>query len=117
MSPAYSESSEDVFSWVGVIMYLPKEPSARKAITEAFDRYRQSMDFLVEEFNGRAHWAKLELPSPGSPDYAAQLSRMRKRVRAVYPIESFHHYKTALDPNNVLSNAFVDALLVPSPEE
>jgi hypothetical protein len=75
------------------------------------------MDFLVDEFNGRAHWAKLELPSPESPDYAAQMGRMRRRVHAVYPVETFHHYKTALDPNNVLSNAFVDALFVPPAEE
>lgn len=37
MSPAYSADPKSVFSWVGVIMYLPTDdPTQRKAIT---DRY------------------------------------------------------------------------------
>ena len=35
MSPAYSPVPEDLFSWVGIIMYLPSEDAAvREAISK-----------------------------------------------------------------------------------
>lgn len=66
MSPAYSSNPDDLFTWVGIIMYLPPSQSAeqRKEITDAFNRYTSILTPLLEEFGAVAHWAKIELPAP-----------------------------------------------------
>jgi len=92
MSPAYSPRPDDVFCWVGVIMYLPpsqndaqvsrsvaalpvlaglgalsplplRAPSLQRAeIQRRFDAYRAAMEPLLDEYGATVHWAKLELP-------------------------------------------------------
>jgi L-galactono-1,4-lactone dehydrogenase len=63
LSPAYSDVPDDVFSWIGIIMYLPvgKSEEERAAIKNAFHEYVQSLQPLLAEYNARCHWAKLEL--------------------------------------------------------
>lgn len=55
---------DEIFSWVGVIMYLPPGQSEeqRAAITAKFREYTQLMRPLMEEYNAQPHWAKIELP-------------------------------------------------------
>ena len=77
MSPAYSPTASptstteaatpvepEVFTWVGVIMYLPPSQSDadRARIAEAFRAYCDLIDPLVKKYGGYPHWAKLELP-------------------------------------------------------
>ena len=76
MSPAYSPTASltstteaattepEVFTWVGVIMYLPPSQSDadRARIAEAFRAYCDLIDPLVRKYGGYPHWAKLELP-------------------------------------------------------
>ncbi len=64
MSPAYSQDPDEVFSWVGIIMYLPPHqiPLEREEITKQFQRYTQLIQPLLEEYNAHCHWAKIELP-------------------------------------------------------
>jgi len=57
MSPAYSSNARDVFSWVGIIMYLPPHgDQQRRLITEKFREYARAIEPLVEEFGGKIHW-------------------------------------------------------------
>jgi L-galactono-1,4-lactone dehydrogenase len=57
MSPAYSSNSRDVFSWVGIIMYLPPHgDQQRRLITDKFREYARAIEPLVEEFGGKIHW-------------------------------------------------------------
>ena len=39
MSPAYSLDPDAVFTWVGIIMYLPHDAELRRRVTESFQRY------------------------------------------------------------------------------
>ena len=42
MSPAHSRTKDDVFSWLGIIMYLPPDDAdQRLQITDAFTRYKE----------------------------------------------------------------------------
>jgi len=68
MSPAFSENPEDIFSWVGIIMYLPpgQSPAQRKAITTAFDEYEKLLAPLFEEYGAVPHWAKVEVAARGT---------------------------------------------------
>jgi L-galactono-1,4-lactone dehydrogenase len=63
LSPAHSDAPDDVFSWIGIIMYLPagKTEAERTAIKKAFHEYVQSLQPLLTEYNARCHWAKLEV--------------------------------------------------------
>ena len=64
MSPAYSSNKNDVFTWVGIIMYLPSQltDTQKEKITQNFRLYSKLISPLVEKYNGTVHWAKLELP-------------------------------------------------------
>lgn len=68
MSPAYSTKEDEVFSWVGIIMYIPKTSDAsnnstsQEEVEKAFHKYMNAIRGLCEEYNAIPHWAKIELP-------------------------------------------------------
>ncbi len=125
MSPAYSENPDDIFTWVGVIMYLPpsQTPAQREAITRAFWDYTSKLTPLFEEYGAHAHWAKIELPSSArTPEEASasgndsinpRLDKLRQRVRERYDVEGFNSYRRALDPHFVMGNELVQTLFEP----
>ena len=115
MSPAHSASkpAEALHSWFGIIMYLPPssgpgaDPERRAAVTRAFDDYRSGVQSRVMLRHGGAeHWAKVELPGT-----EAGLVELRKRLGERFPLARFNAARQELDPNNVLGNELVDALL------
>lgn len=116
MSPAYSENPEDIFTWVGIIMYLPPSQTAeqRKRITDAFNAYTTKLAPLYEEYGAHAHWAKIEIPEEESASVAEgsspRLDKLRERMRKRYDTENFNSYRRALDPHGILGNDLVDRL-------
>jgi len=115
MSPAHSAAApqQALHSWLGIIMYLPPangpgaEPGRRRAVQSAFEAYRRGLHAAVLAPRGAAeHWAKVELP--GSE---AELVALRRALNARFPLERFNAARQELDPNNVLGNDLVDALL------
>jgi L-galactono-1,4-lactone dehydrogenase len=108
MSPVYSQHPHEVFSWIGVIMYLPpnQSPEQRSVIQEAFQGYIQAMQSLVEEYDAQVHWAKIEIPMKEEN----VLEVMRRRVQARYPIRVYNAYRQALDPKDVLTNDMIHRL-------
>ncbi|KAH1137614.1 hypothetical protein GLYMA_10G104100v4 [Glycine max] len=63
LSPASSPSGDDIFSWVGIIMYLPTmDGRQRKDITEEFFHYRHlTQAKLWDRYSAYEHWAKIEV--------------------------------------------------------
>jgi L-galactono-1,4-lactone dehydrogenase len=108
MSPC-SGAQEDLFSWVGIIMYLPEDPNKehlRDAVTMRFMEYKKLVEQkLLQKYNAVEHWAKIELPRTD-----AELEVMKKRLHTRYPIEDFQKARLYLDQNNILGNALVDTL-------
>lgn len=148
MSPAYAERSagEEIFSWVGVIMYLPPNQTEhqRGAIKARFSEYLELIRPLLEEYNAHAHWAKIEIPvsatatsmddtpntnektwygyfsgqNASSPSPPEdEVDILRFSLASKYPINEFNAYRSALDPHNILSNRLVDELISPRAEE
>nr|WKK54373.1 eAncGLDH [synthetic construct] len=113
MSPASSSSPDSIFSWVGIIMYLPTADEAqRKAITEAFRQYRKlTQTRLWDQYSAHEHWAKIEVPED-KEELAALQERLRKRFPGV---DAFNKARRELDPNRILSNDMIDKLF-PSSE-
>lgn len=113
MSPAYSENPDDVFTWVGIIMYLPPSQTKeqRQAITEAFNKYTAQVAPLYEEYGARAHWAKIEIPAEDEgAEGTPKLDQLRRRIAAQYDANHFNSYRRALDPHRVLGNRLIDEL-------
>ena len=107
MSPASSADPEEVFSWVGVIMYLtPSQDAAgRQAITQAFDEYVQALEPLCEEYKAFPHWAKIEVPAQKE-----RLEKMKARLAARYPLAAFNVVRKGFDPKGILGNKAVETL-------
>ena len=115
MSPAYSNSPNEVFSWVGIIMYLPagQIDQQREEILRSFRKYTQIIAPIIEKYDGQVHWAKLELPEKDSAYYQSELNEIKYRLRKKFPVDEFNSYRKALDPDNILSNHMMNEILSP----
>ncbi|KAL9155048.1 hypothetical protein ABFS82_10G156600 [Erythranthe guttata] len=107
MSPAYSSSEDDIFSWVGIIMYLPtSDARERKNITEEFFHYRRlTQEKLWDQYSAYEHWAKIEVPKDKDELVALQ-ARLRKR----FPVDAYNEARKELDPNRIFSNNILEKL-------
>ncbi|XP_056158309.1 L-galactono-1,4-lactone dehydrogenase, mitochondrial isoform X3 [Syzygium oleosum] len=111
MSPASSPAEDDIFSWVGIIMYLPtSDARQRKEITEEFFHYRRlTQKQLWDRYSAYEHWAKIEVPKENE-ELAALQARLRKR----FPVDAYNKARRELDPNKILSNNKLEKLFPPS---
>jgi len=102
MSPAYSPNDGDIFSWVGVIMYIidGHAPATR----EAFQRYAERHADQTFRYAGVFHWAKVDLDFHRGVRRAALRESMSSRFR----MEEFRSVRQDLDPRNILGNELVD---------
>uniref|UniRef100_A0A061QTN3 L-galactono-1,4-lactone dehydorogenase n=1 Tax=Tetraselmis sp. GSL018 TaxID=582737 RepID=A0A061QTN3_9CHLO len=107
MSPAYSADPEALFSWVGVIMYLPPDDLQQRAeITSRFHDYTDLVyTYLVPQYGASEHWAKIELPH--SYD---DRELMQNRLKGRYPVSDFNAARKIFDPKNIMANDIVDKL-------
>lgn len=108
MSPAHSPAKDDLFSWVGIIMYLPTDdPVQRQNIAEAFDHYKRRCEHLLwPRYKAVEHWAKIEIPQ--DDDHAWKI---RERLASRFPIADFAVARRYLDPYSILTNDLLDAVL------
>ncbi|PWA85085.1 CO dehydrogenase flavoprotein-like, FAD-binding, subdomain 2 [Artemisia annua] len=107
MSPASSSSSDDIFSWVGIIMYLPtSDARQRKQITEEFFHYRHlTQARFWDQYSAYEHWAKIEVPKDKN-----ELAALQERLRKRFPVDAFNKARAELDPNRILSNGMVEKM-------
>jgi L-galactono-1,4-lactone dehydrogenase len=121
MSPVYRKpgslsAAEDVFSWVGIIMYLPTtDEHTRTSISKEFWHYKSLCSDLWQEYDAAEHWAKIEVPSPlyMEPQLAAKYKDfVLQRVRSKFPLEEFRRSHELLDPKRIMTNRFIDELVL-----
>ncbi|XP_010273249.1 PREDICTED: L-galactono-1,4-lactone dehydrogenase, mitochondrial [Nelumbo nucifera] len=107
MSPAFSSAEDDIFSWVGIIMYLPTmDARQRKEITEEFFNYRHlTQKQLWDQYSSCEHWAKIEVPKDKE-----ELATLQARLRKRFPVDEYNKARRELDPNKILSNGMVEKL-------
>lgn len=106
MSPSYSTEAGDIFSWVGVIMYITDEARA-PAIKGKFCEYAMRHADLTFKYGGVFHWGKVDLAFHQG---AARMAELHAQMRRRFDAEGFVQARRRLDPRNVLGNALVDAL-------
>ncbi|CAA7388563.1 unnamed protein product [Spirodela intermedia] len=107
MSPASSSLDDDIFCWVGIIMYLPTSDALqRKEITEEFFSYRRlTQRELWGEYSAYEHWAKIEVPKDKE-----ELSTLQARLRKRFPVDAYNKARRELDPHGILSSGMLDKL-------
>ncbi|EOY09063.1 FAD linked oxidase [Theobroma cacao] len=107
MSPASSSAEDDIFSWVGIIMYLPSmDARQRKEITEEFFHYRHlTQAQLWDKYAAYEHWAKIEVPKDKE-----ELEALQARLKNRFPVEAYNKARRELDPNRILSNNMLEKL-------
>ena len=99
-----------LFSWVGVIMYLPSEDNdptgfRREFITQAFKRqYCDIVRNIGQKYGIMCHWAKLELDEVDAEDIAAGVrDRMGSKI-----VNAYNAARDLYDPKRVLSCDTID---------
>merc|ERR1711871_28399 len=107
LSIAAADDPTALFSWVGIIMYLPcEDPRVRGSITDAFFAYRHACeDALWDAFGAVEHWAKVEVGRD-----AERSNRLRRRLATRFPLSDFNAARAQLDPKNILANTVIDHL-------
>ncbi|KAL3808668.1 hypothetical protein ACHAXA_001240 [Cyclostephanos tholiformis] len=126
LSPAFHarggesyESRHALFSWVGVIMYLPSEDFdttgyRREFIAQSFkDGYCKMVREVGKKYGAMCHWAKLELGAEeDDDDGVAEGVRERLGPRVV---GAYNEARAKYDPKGVLSCTLIDQIFGPSP--
>ncbi|NP_001312485.1 L-galactonolactone dehydrogenase, mitochondrial-like [Nicotiana tabacum] len=109
MSPAYSSADDDIFSWVGIIMYLPTmDARQRRQITEEFFHYRHMTQAqLWDHYSAFEHWAKIEVPKDKE-----ELAALQERLKKKLPVDAYNQARKELDPNRILSNNMLEKLFI-----
>ncbi|CAI0439822.1 unnamed protein product, partial [Linum tenue] len=107
MSPASSSTEDEIFSWVGIIMYLPTmDGRQRKDITDEFFHYRRlTQTELWDKYSAYEHWAKIEVPRD-KEEQAALQARLRER----FPVDAYNTARKELDPNRIFANNKLEKL-------
>jgi L-galactono-1,4-lactone dehydrogenase len=130
MSPAHSillphradstekreEEGKEIFSWVGIIMYLPEDDlEKRKEVTTAFKQYGSLVEkHLLGKYGAVEHWAKIEVPYLKDEETEVDgktVAAMKARLGKKYPLAEFNAARKRLDPKNILGNDLIDTLL------
>ncbi|KAG0468274.1 hypothetical protein HPP92_017602 [Vanilla planifolia] len=107
LSPASSFQENDIFSWVGIIMYLPTmDARQRKDITDEFFLYKDlAQTRLWDKYSAYEHWAKIEVPKDKE-----ELAELQARLRRRFPVDSYNKARKDLDPKGILSSRMLDKL-------
>jgi len=104
------DSQNALFSWVGVIMYLPSEdmdPTGyrREFITQSFkEQYCKLVRKVGEKYGIMCHWAKLEVSSEADAGVAESVhDHYGQEV-----VDAFNAARAMYDPKGVLSSPLID---------
>ena len=100
LSPAYSTNKDALFTWVGIIMYLPE--GERDEVTASFERYKKLTNPLQLKYKATPHWAKVEF----NDQFATSLIKSHAKES----LAELKKAKREYDPNSVLSHSFIDKL-------
>eukprot|EP00039_Didymoeca_costata_P020860 m.342659 g.342659 ORF g.342659 m.342659 type:complete len:568 (-) comp21685_c0_seq1:133-1836(-) len=90
--------STDIFSWVGIIMYMSEESAElRQTVTKAFAKYHEArVTHLDRKYGALQHWAKLE---PISQNLNEEVKR---HYNERFDVKQFNAIRNMLDPKGIL---------------
>lgn len=107
LSPSYSANPDDIFSWVGVIMYITGEDTEVE-VREKFKSYAMAHADQTFRYGGVFHWGKIDL---AFHEGTQRLRALREQMRHRFDLVSFLAARKQLDPKCILSNELVEKTL------
>lgn len=94
--------TDAIFSWVGIIQYMPREDDARQraSVTAAFKSDYEAVcrRELWADFRAAQHWAKIDLDGLAPDERREAL----ESLAADYDLEAFEDARAVLDPRGIL---------------
>jgi len=116
----FKDADKKVFSWVGVIMYLPLETEddededgdgngngganlTRNQISTTFANEYTDLVYSVLPELGVPHWAKILVPGG-----VAAKADLKSRIERRYPVDKWRERRMLVDPERVLGNGVLD---------
>ena len=112
MSPAYSQNKDEIFSWVGIIQFIPVE-ELRDPIEKSFVGFAKKFIDIGYDFGALIHWGKVDLAFHDTPEL---LNEMRRALWDRCDVERYQKARALLDPKNIMSNELMTALF-PHPKD
>lgn len=110
MSPAYSEDKNAVFTWLGIIHYIPThDKEKRDEIAQSFYNYSRMLDKLCDKYDAVGHWAKIETSNLNENDKKQLKERLIKKYGS--RLELFKKYRKEFDPKNLLTNHVIESFI------
>lgn len=106
LSPAFSPREEDIFSWVGIILYITDEKRA-PVIRDKFVEYGMHHADLTFKYGGVFHWGKVDLAYHQGK---ARLENLRSNLARRFQMDRFSELRRELDPRNILGNRLLDSV-------
>ena len=113
LSPAYDVNPDIIYSWVGIIMYLPPNQNAlgRANITRHFYQYAKILYDISKDYGAVPHWAKLEMPETTvGHGYQDTNKDIKKSIFKKYNTGKFQNALRLLDPKGILTNTLIQKL-------
>ena len=114
------DTTNALFSWVGVIMYLPSEdldPTGyrREFITKSFkDGYCKMVQEVGQRYGAMCHWAKLELDKEEEEEEEDEVVKGVSNRIGPKVVGAYNMARAMFDPNGLLSNSLIDRIFGPS---
>ncbi|KAA0154470.1 hypothetical protein FNF29_02348 [Cafeteria roenbergensis] len=94
--------ADAIFSWVGIIQYMPREDDARQraSVTAAFksDYEAACRRELWADFRAAQHWAKIDLDGLAPEERGEALQSLAKD----FDLQAFEDARAVLDPRGIL---------------
>ena len=112
LSPAFNNNPNMVYSWIGIIMYLPpnQDESGRERIRTQFNRYADILYKLSKKYGAVPHWAKIEVPTLDSDD-RSKIIDLKSLIENRYNVGKFQNAMRLFDPKGILSNRLIKRLV------
>jgi len=108
-----------LFSWVGIIMYLPSEdfdPTGyrREFITQSFkEEYCKLVRRIGKKYGIMCHWAKLEVPSTDAEEDDDGVAESVRDHYGPKVISAYNAARAMYDPKGLLSCPLIDQIFGP----
>eukprot|EP01083_Nonionella_stella_P088347 246155_1 len=109
LSPAYSSNSDDLFSWLGIIFYIPTQSKQKRQwIANEFKEYSRILNQVCDEYGAIGHWAKVETQNLNTKERKELQNRLRKRFGQ--KLDTFLELRKEYDSKGILLNDVVSDL-------